>query len=298
MIWFRRNNGEFKLLKNSRYLPAYYFIPKEILDRNPAPLREIPRSFSKLMKDDKAIATIESDLFMLLMYDVFAYMSWHYMGRSEYMEIWSGYEPLWKFAHQPDVWINELEKAGILLGEDWVTSDPDKEIGFLSIETVSYVMAAIVPRAMFKYRMYEVERIAEEHRCFEDFDFRKSNQKTDFIRQWYHTRTRPPMVSLEEYRENYAENHDGQEWDAPDSSQDVQETVTSQATVDQFKATLSEKDMAILEMRMQGYTMEEIAEKLGYKNHSGVLKRIRKIGLAYEAFTGKDLGFEDDEYEE
>ena len=49
---------------------------------------------------------------------------------------------------------------------------------------------------------------------------------------------------------------------------------------------------------MQGYTMEEIAEKLGYKNHSGVLKRIRKIGLAYEAFTGKDLGFEDDEYEE
>lgn len=28
MIWFRRNNGEFKPLKNSRYLPAYYFISR------------------------------------------------------------------------------------------------------------------------------------------------------------------------------------------------------------------------------------------------------------------------------
>ena len=62
--------------------------------------------------------------------------------------------------------------------------------------------------------------------------------------------------------------------------------------VDQFKATLSEKDMKILELRMSGDTLEEIAEKLGYKNHSGVLKRIRKIGQAYEAYAGVDYGFE------
>ena len=62
--------------------------------------------------------------------------------------------------------------------------------------------------------------------------------------------------------------------------------------VDQFKATLSDKDMEILKMRMEGKTLEEIAKKLGYQNHSGVLKRIRKIGLAYEKFTGIDYGFE------
>ena len=43
---------------------------------------------------------------------------------------------------------------------------------------------------------------------------------------------------------------------------------------------------------MSGDTLEKIAEKLGYKNHSGVLKRIRKIGQAYEAYTGVDYGFE------
>lgn len=78
----------------------------------------------------------------------------------------------------------------------------------------------------------------------------------------------------------------------PNQSQNVEETVVAQALVDQFKATLSEKDMQILELRMSGDTLEEIAEKLSYKNHSGVLKRIRKIGRAYEAYTGVDYGFE------
>ena len=41
--------------------------------------------------------------------------------------------------------------------------------------------------------------------CAKDFDFRKSNQKTDFIRQWYHTRTKHPMISLEEFQEAYSQ---------------------------------------------------------------------------------------------
>ena len=50
----------------------------------------------------------------------------------------------------------------------------------------------------------------------------------------------------------------------PDASQDVEENITSEILVEQFKATLTEK-MAILQMRMEGDTLEEIAEKLGYK---------------------------------
>ena len=42
---------------------------------------------------------------------------------------------------------------------------------------------------------------------------------------------------------------------------------------------------------MKGVTLEKIAEKLGYKTHSAVHKRIRKIGLAYEKFSGEDFGF-------
>ena len=45
---------------------------------------------------------------------------------------------------------------------------------------------------------------------------------------------------------------------------------------------------------LKGYTQEEIADELGYKNHSGVQKRITKIGLAYQEFTKVDLGFDEE----
>ena len=166
------------------------------------------------------------------------------------------------------------------------------DMGYVPEAEIDIYLRYIVPKVMEKYNMNAAIQVAKEFRCFEDFDFRDSRQKTDFYRKWYHTRTKHPTISLEGFQEDYAENHNGQEWDMPDSSQDIETDVTAQVLVDEFKSSLNEKDMAILQMRMEGNTLEEIAEKLGYKNHSGVLKRIRKIGLAYEKFTGEDYGFE------
>ena len=69
------------------------------------------------------------------------------------------------------------------------------------------------------------------------------------------------------------------------------------AVVAELNNAMSERNNAIIErdifkLSCKNKTSEEIAEELGYKNHSGVLKRIRKIGLAYEKFTGEDYGFE------
>lgn len=44
-------------------------------------------------------------------------------------------------------------------------------------------------------------------------------------------------------------------------------------------------------MRMDDVTLQKIAEELGLKTHRAIHKRIRKIGLAYEKFSGEDLGF-------
>ena len=162
-------------------------------------------------------------------------------------------------------------------------------MGYVSEEEIDIYLRYVVPKVMQQHNMHAVIEAAEEHRCFEDFDFRDSRQKTDFYRKWYHTRTKHPMVSLEKFKENYAENHNGQEWDTVDESQDVELQTTSQILVEQFKKTLSEKDMQILTLRMEGRTLEEIAKTLGYQNHSGVLKRIRKIGEAYEKFADVDL---------
>lgn len=287
-----RRNGPPTPFRNSEYIPFYYFIPKSILKKCGAELNSIPRNPRKIFSNREACEFIESDLFLLLIIDATAYMVWPYMGYSEYMEIYSGYDPAWIFAHSPSYWVQELINEGIVPTINNLFQNCNEEFGYVTEEELDVYLRYIVPRVMQKHNMNAAIETAEVFRCFEDFDFRNSRPKTDFHRKWYHTRTKHPMISLEEFKENYAESHNGQEWDEPDASQDVEENITSEILVEQFKATLTEKNMAILQMRMEGNTLEETAEKLGYKNHSGVLKRIRKIGLAYEKFTSEDYGFE------
>lgn len=291
-IMLTRKDGPPTPFRNAEYIPFYYFIPKSILSHCGAELNAIPRNPQELFHNRAACEFVESDLFRLLIIDATAFMVWPYMGFGEYMEIYSGYDPAWRFAHCPDYWIQELTDEGILASAGELFKGCHSELGYVPEWQIDIYLRYIVPNVMKKHRMDEIIRVAREYPCFEDFDFRKSNQKTDFIRKWYHTRTKHPIISLEEFQEAYTDTHGGQEYEEPDPSQNVVETVVAQALVDQFKATLSEKDMQILELRMSGDTLEEIAEKLGYKNHSGVLKRIRKIGQAYEAYTGVDYGFE------
>lgn len=291
-ILLSRRNGPPTPFRNAEYLPFYYLIPKSILQKCGAELNSIPRNPKMVFINREACEFIESDLFKLLIIDATAYMVWHYMGYSEYMEVYSGYDPAWVFAHCPDYWIKEMTDEGIIPTVSQLFQNCNDNFGYVSENEIDIYLQYIVPKVMQKHNMNAVIETAEEFSCFEDFDFRNSRQKIDIYRKWYHTRTKHPMMSLEEFKENYAESHNGQEWDEPDSSQDIEESITSKTLVEQFKATLTEKDMTILQMRMNGNTLEEIARQLGYKNHSGVLKRIRKIGLAYEKFTGEDYGFE------
>ena len=99
------------------------------------------------------------------------------------------------------------------------------------------------------------------------------------------------VESLDELKERYAENNDGMDWAVPDERSDINRTILEPMAVNEFLASLSETDRQILTMRMKGITLEKIAEKLGYKTHSAIHKRIRKIGLAYEKFSGEDFGF-------
>ena len=291
-IMLKREDGTITPFKNAEYIPFYYYIPKSILQKCGAELNSIPRNPRKIFADRQAQKVIESDQFTLLMIDATAFMVWPFMGRTEYMEIYSGYDPLWKFAHSPAFWVQELLDLGIIPTINDMYYECDCELGYVSEEEISAQLSFVVPRVMAKHNMNAVIKTVDEYRCFEDFDFRDSRQKTDFYRKWYHTRTQHPIISLEEFKKDYARKHNGQQWDEPDYKQNVEENTVSDVLVNEFKSTLNEKDMAILQMRMEGNTLEDIAQKLGYKNHSGVLKRIRKIGLAYEKFTGEDYGFE------
>jgi hypothetical protein len=133
--------------------------------------------------------------------------------------------------------------------------------------------------------MYEVIETAKEFRCFEDFDYRNSNQKRDFYRKWYHTRTRHPIVSIEE-AQTYGSD-DFISYEIHDESQDFENDLCEKIVIEQFKSKLTQKDIDILTMRMEGVPYEEVADKMGYKNHSGVIKRVKRIAEAYLDFCDK-----------
>lgn len=291
----KRRNGDITLFQNAEFLPAFYYIPKSIIDKCGAEIKSIPRNPKKLLHDWDAIVKVESDLFKLVITDTYAYMVWPFMGLDGTLETYSGYKPSWLFAHAAPYWMYALQDAGIIPKAQTLLKDGgvDEDFGYVSENEIAGLFDWLVPQTMEQHNMDAVIETAAEFRCFEDFDERRSHQKVDFYRQWYHSRTQHRMISLEEYQAKYAEKHDGMEGDIADDRVDVELGVTADIQVEQFTATLTDKEKEILLMRMEGATLEEIAKKLGYKNHSGVLKRIRRIGLEYEKFSGDDLGFTD-----
>ena len=194
-IMLTRKDGPPTPFRNAEYIPFYYFIPKSILSRCGAELNAIPRNPQELFHNRAACEFVESDLFRLLIIDATAFMVWPYMGFGEYMEIYSGYDPAWRFAHCPDYWIQELTDEGILASAGELFKGCHSELGYVPEWQIDIYLRYIVPNVMKKHRMDETIQVAREYPCFEDFDFRKSNQKTDFIRKWYHTRTKHPMIS-------------------------------------------------------------------------------------------------------
>ena len=113
-ILLKRKNGEITPFRNADFIPAFYFIPKSILDRCGSELNSIPRNPRKLLQSWDAIAMVESDLFLLAIIDAYAYMVWPFMGLGAKREIYSGYEPSWIFAHAAPYWIQEMQEEKIL----------------------------------------------------------------------------------------------------------------------------------------------------------------------------------------
>ena len=72
---------------------------------------------------------------------------------------------------------------------------------------------------------------------------------------------------------------------------DTEEEVVASQHGKAFYNTLSPLDQKIIYLRGRGQTLEQIAKQVGFATHSAVLKRIRKIGKAYEFWSGEDLGF-------
>ena len=287
--------GVFAKFKNAQFIPGFYFIPESFLLKCGQELYSFPRDFNQLMVDGDALNMVASDLFTECISDCYAYMAWPYLcPEIPYMEIFSGDSPSWRLAHAAGIWIEELTIVGLLPTFETLFHKPKENLyfGFVPIEDVSLFMSIIVPMAVKRHDIQILLDTEKEYRCFEDFDYRESHQKTDFYRKWYHTRTKHPQISLEGYQEQMKEYYDDIDWEVPDPVSSFEEEVETRVDVNRFLSTIDDKDKQILQMRAEGYTTQEIADRLGYKTHSAVVKRIKKLGKAYQKFSGLNFSVE------
>jgi len=125
-----------------------------------------------------------------------------------------------------------------------------------------------------------------ENRTVEDYETTSSTVKTDFMRKWHHNRS-GKSISLDEMMES----EDGDIFDVADPRSDFENSVISEMQIASFaESTITEKDREILKLRMESYTEQEIADKVGYKTASAVHKRIAKIANTYEDFVTAEYG--------
>ena len=266
-----------------RYLPLVYMLPLDLLSRFPT-LRRLPRSMGALNASPEWAEVILSDAFLNEAMDAVASLAFPHFGFGGWKEHYTGFSPVWRLSYALPLWAKGVEQVRGWGVQALFALPPDFEIPFFDPEDVRGVMKQVVEQAIEEKGWGPVLEVVREMPCDEDFEKWDTNVRRDFLRKWYHTRSkRVQTVSLEGCMED--EGSSIHSLPAPEG--DFTERVEAEDFCQRFKATLSEKDMAILELRVEGYTYEEIADRLGYKTHSGVIKRMEAVKKRFIQEAGR-----------
>lgn len=291
----RMENGKPVEYVNSQYIPAFLFLPVDILVLLPRELQTLSRSVQDLLHDPKTIATVESYVFWSGVMIGYSLMVWPAMGQEETPESYSYNDPAHLLSATPSCWVGMLERAGVILdAAAWVRKygHLDVCVGHSRLDDYMPIIRVLVALQMEELNFYEVIKIARENPCHEDFSKNSSTQKRDFLRKWNHSRAKTEVLSLESLQQDAENQQGGPRWEPSDPELSVEKIAVDHLIAEDFLEELNKKDRKILELRHLGYTYSEIAGKLGFKTHSAVQKRIQSIGRSFEAYTGTKLGFE------
>ena len=135
-------------------------------------------------------------------------------------------------------------------------------------------LAKMVRLMMISQNVPEILGVTRKNGAHEDFNTKvaENHDKIDFNRKWDHVRTelgKPLSLDYIVKSNPSALKESKNFFGSSDESYDVWERL--------FLNSLDDTDRTIYLMRKQGCTLKEIAERLGYKTHSAVSKRMEKM---------------------
>ena len=267
-----------------RYLPLVYMLPLDLLTRCPT-LYKLPRSMGALNASPEWAEVIQSGAFLNEVMDAVASLAFPHFGFGGWKENYTGYFPAWRLSYALPLWAEGVERVRGWGLEALFALPSDYKIPFYDPEDVKAVMAEVVGQTIEEQGWGPMLDVVREMPCDEDYEPWDTNARKDFLRKWYHTRSkRVQTVSLEELMEA---DEDGSIFYLPDPTQNVEDYVIAKDFAERFLATLPERDRQITLLRQDGYSYAEIADRLGYKNHSGVIKRMEAVKKKFKEYQRK-----------
>jgi len=260
-----------------------YLLPEDIISKYPT-LRKIPRWVREVVYDENMLEVVESEQFLDEIMDAVSALTFPHFGFRGWKEHYTGYCPVWKLSYSLPIWARVLNDEIQWDLQAMFFIPIDSPIPFFNSDYIVDLMSRVVKRAIDEENWQPILDVIKEMPCDEDFVYSEKNKswvRSDFERRWYHTRSKKvKTISLDECLED--DEHGV--FYVEDKSAHYEDNVIVKDFTQRFMARLSDKDLMILELRYMGFTYKEIAERLGYTNHSGVIKRITAIRKEFENY--------------
>lgn len=267
-----------------RYLPLAYLLPCDALSRYPT-LRRLPRSLGALNTSPEWRRVLLSQQFPSEIMDAVASMVFPHLGFGGWKEHYTANSPAWRLSYALPLWAKGVERVWGWGVQKLFRLPPNFEIPFFEADDVQAMMKQVVEQTIGEQGWGLMLEAVREMPCDEDFEKWDTHVRKDFLRKWYHTRSkRVRTVSLEACMED----KDSKIHSLPAPEGDFAEQAAEKDFCNRFKAALPERDRTILELRGEGYGYQEIADKLGYKTHSAVIKRMEAIKKRFVRYENEE----------
>ena len=149
------------------------------------------------------------------------------------------------------------------------------------VEQADRMLDAAVRTTMQVMDYEKLLEVIKEAPAHEDFNPARqySPSAIDFYRKWNHTRSKVSVVPLEATDEN----GDHIQAELIDTGTEVETAALLNQRLRDFWRSLDQDSQHLLQLKMDGLTTQEIAEELGLKTHSSVVKRLKKLREQFES---------------
>lgn len=280
------------------YEPLYHLLAKSTLDRFGLPL--LRGGQWPFLADHSNVDCFLAPDFGERLAKAWAWTVWPHLNSGSRLSAFTKDDPIRLLAHNLDFWVPPVTDVIQEILRTFPEVDKGKTVGPVTLVDGSVLAGAVTgnPRMGGPIWMGEddaAEVVAEtfeaadttgrlraildavrSHRVADDFSAQWSNAREDFERKLYRKRNRVQV--------RFVELTDTIPVQSPESE------VLGKLVTSDFLALLDSRQREIVVLLSSGYRQHEIAEQLGYANHSPISKKLAQIRRQAEKYFDLEPG--------